>query len=160
MEKSLFRKKSLDHISSPEQLHDYMRVTGPRLWMILTAVAVLLAGFLVYASTVTLENTMPIRVQVTNFEESIEIDGEIVSYRASLYAASLPLSRKDTVETGMTVRLSDRRGKVEQIAVGATDGEEVLLIIGMDDPDYTLPDGLYDAELVLETATPISFLWN
>lgn len=35
MENNLFRKKSLEHISSPEELHDYMRVTSPRLWMIL-----------------------------------------------------------------------------------------------------------------------------
>ncbi len=49
MENGLFRKKSLERISSPEQLHDYMHVTSPRLWMLLIAVAVLLIGFLAYA---------------------------------------------------------------------------------------------------------------
>ena len=62
MENPLFRKKSLERISSPEQLHDYMRVTSPRLWMLLSAIAVFLAGFIVYVSTVTLENTMKIQV--------------------------------------------------------------------------------------------------
>ena len=70
MENPLFRKKSLDHISSPEELHDYMRVTSPRLWMILAAIIVLLAGFAVYASTATMENTMPIRVQVEHYDAS------------------------------------------------------------------------------------------
>ena len=62
MENGLFRKKSMERISSPEELHDYMRVTSPRLWMILGAIVALLVGFIVYASTATMENTMPITV--------------------------------------------------------------------------------------------------
>ena len=58
MENQLFRKKSLESISSPEEMHDYMRVTTPRLWMLLTAIVVLVAGFIVYASMTTLENTI------------------------------------------------------------------------------------------------------
>ena len=51
MDNQLFRRKSLDHISSPEELHDYIRVPGPRVWMLLAAVLVLLAGFIAYAGT-------------------------------------------------------------------------------------------------------------
>ena len=47
MENGLFRKKSMERISSPEELHDYMRVTSPRLWMILGA-SVLLAYLMVF----------------------------------------------------------------------------------------------------------------
>ena len=65
MESQLFRKKSMERISSPEELHDYMRVTSPRLWMILAAIVALLAGFIVYASTATLENTMPLKVEAS-----------------------------------------------------------------------------------------------
>ncbi len=42
---SFFRKKSLDRISSPEQLTDYLRVTNPGIWIFLAAVVVLLATF-------------------------------------------------------------------------------------------------------------------
>lgn len=34
MENKLFRQKSIDRVSSPEQLQDYMRVTNPGVWMI------------------------------------------------------------------------------------------------------------------------------
>jgi hypothetical protein len=47
MDNQLFRKKSIDRISSPEKLEDYMRVTSPRLWMLLSAIVILLVGFLV-----------------------------------------------------------------------------------------------------------------
>ena len=36
--KALFRQKSLDRISSPEQLGDYLRVANPSIWALLAAV--------------------------------------------------------------------------------------------------------------------------
>ena len=49
--KSLFRKETLDRISSPEQLTDYLRVTNPGIWVVLAAVILLLAGILVSLAT-------------------------------------------------------------------------------------------------------------
>ena len=45
--KSIFRKETLDRISSPEQLSDYLHVTNPTVWLILTAVIVLLIVLLI-----------------------------------------------------------------------------------------------------------------
>lgn len=42
----LFRKKSMDKISSPEELNDYIRVTSPSVWMVLAGTVILLAGLL------------------------------------------------------------------------------------------------------------------
>ena len=39
---SIFRKKSIARISSPEQLNDYICVSSPSVWLLLAAVAVLL----------------------------------------------------------------------------------------------------------------------
>ena len=44
----IFREKSLERISEPEQLHDYIRVTSPGIWLVLLAVVVLLAGVFVW----------------------------------------------------------------------------------------------------------------
>ena len=44
----VFRKSSIDRVSSPEQLNDYVRVSNPGVWMILSAVVVLLAGVCVW----------------------------------------------------------------------------------------------------------------
>ena len=48
MSDQIFRKKSLDRISSPEQLNDYIRMANPGIWMILAAVIILLAGVCVW----------------------------------------------------------------------------------------------------------------
>ena len=39
-------------------------------------------------------------------------------------------------------------------------GNEISLIIDMKNDNIPLQNGSYDAELVLESTTPISFLWN
>ena len=158
MENGLFRKKSLERISSPEELHDYMRVTTPRLWMLLAAIAVLLIGFLVFASTANMENTTKIKVTVENLETSSE-EG---AGATAIYYSSLPMSYKDVVEAGMKVRIGNEEGKIDLIAmVNSEEGEqEIELLIAMDNPSLSLRDGEYDCELVLESTTPISFLWN
>ena len=44
----LFRKKSIERVTSPEQLNDYIRVSNPGVWMVLAAVVILLAGVCVW----------------------------------------------------------------------------------------------------------------
>ncbi len=48
-EKSIFRKKSLERVTSPEQLDDYIKVTTPSVWMIMFATLLLIAGTFFWA---------------------------------------------------------------------------------------------------------------
>lgn len=48
MNNSIFRKKSLDKATSPEELNDYMRVTSPGVWLVMAAVILLLIGMLTW----------------------------------------------------------------------------------------------------------------
>ena len=41
---SIFREKSLERVSSPEQLDDFVRVITPSFWLVLLAVVILLMG--------------------------------------------------------------------------------------------------------------------
>ena len=159
MENQLFRQKSLDHISSPEQLHDYMRVTSPRLWMILVAIVILLVGFIVYASTANMESTMNITVQVESYDLTEEEQKESGVPKKTFVGCMLPVSAQDTVKIGMEVRIGKEIGKVSWI-VTAANTEELSVMIEMEHDYIPLPDGEYTAELVLEKTTPISFLWN
>lgn len=52
---SIFRKKSLERISSPEQLDEYIRVITPSVWVVLVALAILLIGFLAWSIFGTME---------------------------------------------------------------------------------------------------------
>ena len=126
MGNQLFRKESLDRISSPEQLHDYMRVTSPRMWMILSAIAALLIGFIVYASTTTMESTININVLVDH--------GDI--------SADVSFSQPDIITMQMPVRFADRTGYVQDIIQTRKLSLELKF-----DSDTELKDGYYVMEL-------------
>lgn len=87
-------------ISSPEELHDYMHVTGPGLWIMLALIIVLMAVLIYFASTVKLENLMEVSADVTD-------DGAGGEPAALL--CSLTGSRKDQVKVGMTHILGQQR---------------------------------------------------
>ena len=143
MEKQVFRKKSVERISSPEQLQDYMRVTTPGTWMVLTAVILLLAGLIVSSALVNVESTIP--GQATVMEDG------------TLLQIELPLSQKSLVSPGMVVRVSDREAKVDMV-FQAEDALQVLAELPED--GEKLAPGTYDARIVTETVTPISFLFK
>ena len=45
---SIFRKKSLDHISSPEEIDDYIQVTKPGMWLVLAAIVLMLTAVIIW----------------------------------------------------------------------------------------------------------------
>lgn len=143
----LFRKESLERFSSPESLHDYLRVTSPKLWMVLVAVFSLAAGFILYASTATMEETLPVRVQVEVFDFESE--------PLSLVSIELPPDRKGLVQTGMPVRFDGKTGKVETIYEVK---DAIGILVTMDKPDEVLVKGDYDGVVVTESTTPVGFL--
>ena len=49
MNNSIFRQKSIDKISSPEKLDDYIKVTTPSVWVTLIAIVLLLAGAAIWS---------------------------------------------------------------------------------------------------------------
>ncbi|MBO4452743.1 MAG: hypothetical protein J5793_02290 [Clostridia bacterium] len=48
-ERSIFREKSINKVSSPESLNDYIKVTTPSVWVVLIALVVLLLGILAWS---------------------------------------------------------------------------------------------------------------
>ena len=66
MNDSIFRKKSMDRISSPEESLDYLRVTKPAIWMILVAIVFILIAIAVWSIT-------------GKIEENILVDNKVVT---------------------------------------------------------------------------------
>ncbi len=121
----LFRAKSVEQIASPEQMHDYMKVTSPRLWMLLGVILALLVGFVVYASTAQMETTIPIRLEVY--------------WNVGIGYGTLPAGQADNVQLHMPVRMGSRTGTVT-----GTYRNSVLQLILSYDGDVQLPDGSWE----------------
>jgi hypothetical protein len=58
MNKQLFKKSNMDRVSSPEQLNDYVKVANPGLWMVISAIVILLAGVVVWGFIGKIDTTM------------------------------------------------------------------------------------------------------
>ena len=130
---TVFRKKTLDRISSPEQLTDYLRVTNPGIWVVLAAVILLLAGVFAWSMVGTLETKAEVKVVVSDHIAQI-----------------VPLG-SETLADGMPLRVS---GQDYRIAFAQTD--EYGRSVGM--AEVNLPDGTYDGVVITEAVRPISFL--
>ncbi|MCR5168705.1 MAG: hypothetical protein K6C13_16050 [Oscillospiraceae bacterium] len=131
--KSVFRAKSLDSISSPEQLTDYIHVTNPGIWVLFAVIILMLAGFIAWASVGHLETVADAKAAV--------IDG----------TAHITVYDRCDVISGMTVRIGN-----EEFTVSSVEQDEMGHTIAYS--SVTLADGIYDAGIVTETVSPISFL--
>ena len=157
MENTIFRKKSMARVSSPEQLNDYIRVTNPSIWILLTAVVFLLSGFITWGIVGTLET----KVSVAAVSEA----GSVVCYVSEADVAKIT---QDNI-----VRIGDEEYAVTDIAAEPVAVDEsftayTLHISGLSAGEWVypvtvsaeLPDGVYEASIVTDSVSPISFLLN
>ncbi|MFQ8639894.1 MAG: hypothetical protein ACLR94_17075 [Acutalibacteraceae bacterium] len=131
MNQQLFRKSSIDRVSSPEQLNDYIRVTSPGVWLVLAAVIVLLMGACVWGIFGRLETKITVPVQVAGGE------------------ARLVLEDGQQVDPDAPVVIGGRK-----FSLGTAEG------VGAYSISVDLPDGEYQAEIVTESVAPMSFVFN
>ena len=148
MDNQIFRQKNMDQISSTDELHDYLRVTSPKLWMILSVILALIVGFIIFACTVTMENTLDVTVFI-NHELAVDDDGQT-------FMIEIPEKYSQVVKPDMLVRVADYVGYITTLFID----NELTQCLGVLFTDVKLPDGRYDAEIVLEVSSPIRFLLN
>lgn len=131
--KTVFRKKTLDRISSPEQLTSYLRVTNPGIWALLAVVLLLLAGIFAWAAVGTLETGAPAVVIVEDHTAQV-----------------VPVGAK-TLLPGMPLRVVG-----QETVIAATEPDEYGRSVGT--AALELPDGVYEGTVVVEQTRPLDFL--
>ena len=132
---SIFRKKALDEIRSPEQMNDYLKVTNPGIWVILAAVVLLFAGLFVWASIGKLETTVNAIAMIEDGTAKISLTG----------TAAAPIT------SDMKVRINSTDYDISTVERDEY-GRPIALA------PVPLANGAYDAKIILETVSPISFL--
>ena len=135
---TLFRKKSLDKIKSPEALNDYVQVTSPGVWLLLAAAVALLVGALIWSVFGHAESRLSTSVVVENGIAVCTVADEIIE-------PDMPLRVDGKELTVLDVGYDNDTGRLLCTIRAEADG---------------LADGVYDAELVLESVKPISFVVN
>ena len=138
MDQKLFRQKSVDRISSPEQLNDYLRVTSPAVWIILLAVMLLLAGLLIWSSTAVIESYV---------EGAAEVKDSMMTIRFT------DQNLAKNIQEGMTVSVGDH-----ECAVATVGRDSNGLIIAT--AHTALPDGFYPVKVCYKQKQVMDLLFN
>ena len=138
MQNEIFRKKSLDKLKSPESLDESIKVTNPGVWLILAAVILLLVGACVWGAFGHIDSITPVSVHS----------------QSGVITATATEENITSVKTGMTVHFAEYDATVESIE--KQDGGYVLSLTAKD----TVPDGVYDGNIVIQSFKPFSFIFN
>ena len=157
MNEQLFRKKSIDRVSSPEQLDAYLRVANPGVWLVLIAIAVLLVGVCVWGILGHLDTTVNAVAVCENGAATLYVKDE----------------DGNSVLAGMEVRIGEDTASVTAssplpINAGTELSDYVCHIgdFGAEDwvyavqTDAALPDGVYSAQIIVESVSPMSFVMH
>lgn len=134
MNESIFREKSIQQVQSPDKLNEYIRVSNPGIWILMAGIVFLLLGLCIWGCFGQLRTV--VRVEAG-------CDKGVITCLLSDEDAAV-------VRSGMTVEIGGREGTVTQVMNGSCTIET----------SQPLADGVYTAEILVETIHPISFLLN
>lgn len=157
MNNNLFREKSIKKISSPEQINYYIKTSNPSIWIILSAVAILLIGVLTWAVFGELEITVPTVTVCENgkvycyiSENDMEkiTDNSYARIESSEYSldniSKLPVPASDVISS-------------YGLHIGNFESDEWVYIAEI---ESALEDGIYKTNIIIESVSPISLLMN
>lgn len=158
MSKQLFKKSKIEEkFSSPEQLNGYVRVTNPGVWMVISAIIILLCGVIAWGIVGKIDTTMP-AVIVADDENAV------------IYVCE---SEVEKLGVGMTVVSEEKKYTItdiskEPIRVDGSFSDYIIHASGIESCDWVYAvsidgehsRGVHKANIVIESISPISFILN
>lgn len=158
MGKAVFRQKSMEKITSPEQMNDYIRVSNPSVWMILAAVILLLAGVCVWG----IFGRMDTSLQTGGMCR----DGRLAVYLSEADFAKigedtiLSVEKSEYIPSGITAAPVQLDGNTDAYLIhlaGLSEGNWAY-VLEADTPD--LQDGVYTVSVITDRVKPLDFVLN
>lgn len=157
MENRLFRRSGIERVSSPEQLNDYIKVSNPGVWMLLSAVVVLLAGVCVWGIFGRLDTKIPTAGICSNGTFTCYVSEEKIGNIKSGMTVNVEGSSLSVSDiSAKPVEVNDGMDRYLMHLGGFFEGEWLYEITA----DAGIPDGTYKAEIVTKSVSPMSFILN
>ncbi len=125
-------------LSSPEQLNDYLKVTNPRIWVVLSAIVLLVAGLLLWSSFTTIESYATGTARAVGGELTVTFDDPA---KASKVQAGMEMEVGDVLTEVLTVGTDEEGNTIASARVN-------------------IPDGSYDVRVGYKTTQVMSMLLN
>ena len=138
MSEPIFRETSIEKVKSPDNLNEYIRIANPGVWTLLAAILFLLLGLCLWGVFGQLRTVVQVEA---------ESSAGVISCRLTDADAA-------AIQPGMTVQIDGQKATVSEVTVRG--GSSTCTIAA----PVPLPDGIYTAQIEVETIQPISFLLN
>ena len=132
---NIFREESLENVSAPEQLTDYLRIANPSSWLVLLALILLFSGLVVWSSMGKLETVAGGTAVVSDGTAQIIVTD----------------TGGGEIEKGMIVHIAS-----EKTGISSVETDEYGRVIAYA-PTH-LRNGFYDVDIITESISPIDFL--
>lgn len=159
MENNLFRKKSVERITSPEQLNERIRIANPGIWIFLSGIILVLIGVCVWGVFGRMDTLLTV--------SSITKEDKTVCY--------VKEKDLDNITPGMPVRVGEVELEIEEIStqpikvdsgfpeylcyIGGLSVGEWVYEIRLNEI-YGQPGNINSVDIVTESIAPISFVIN
>lgn len=154
----VYREKSLERVSSPEELNNYIRVVNVGVWVLLSAIIVLLVGALIWCAVIKLETkTIPTAAVVKNGTVSLYVTEE----------------DKVDVREGMLLKVAECEytlpaPEFNAVKLFPENDSTIIEIIGAEGAEYAyatkfqvdLPNGVYNAKIMADEISPLTLIFN
>ena len=156
MNEGIFRKKSIDKVSSPESLNDYVKVASPSVWVILIGIIILLIGICVWGVMGRLDTKVNVGVKCDGSENICYIGENDIN----------------NVKVGQIFDVAGTECEIFEIGRIPIQGKELspfmLHTLNVTEESWvyeakvkgTLNAGEYEAYIVTESVSPMSFVIN
>lgn len=158
MSSTIFREKSLNKIASPEQMNDYIRVSSPSVWMVLTAVIVLLAGVCVWGMFGHLDTAVQTGGVCADGRLTVfvgEEDHDKIKENAVISVDGVEYAVAEI--TNAPIRVDDQIDPYVVHLADFTEGDWVYRLYA---DVLGLADGVYAASVITERVRPLDFVLN
>ncbi len=157
MKENIFRKESLEKIESPDELDKYVKVTNPKIWILLLAIIVLLVGGCIWGFFGRLNTVVK--------GACISIDGK--------QECVVNESDAGKIQIGNTVKIANAFGVITNIDMLPAQYFDVAkkhnytVMPGQQNGEVRefeaktdVPDGTYFMEVIVESKAPFAFVFN
>ena len=155
----IFRQESVDQISTPDDLKQYIKFASPGMWLTMIAILIFMVGGCVWCIFAKLD---------TKVISAVLVENDV---------ATCFVSEDDPVKPGMYIEIEGQKYTLHEhseklVKLQVTDESDDVILHTMDkDEDgwyniYLIPgfssmnNGIHRGEIIIDSVSPISFLTN
>ena len=153
----LFREKSVDAVSSPESLNDYLRVTSPGVWIVLSSIVLLLIGACVWGVFGHIDSTVQAAVVAQEGEAFCLVPEEALE---AVLEDPFVKVEGEALSLAPSTLNPEIIGEDTNIYIILAGGLKIGQVVYRIPVEGTLSEGIYAGSLVTERLTPLSLLLN